>query len=478
MNYASNPNKLQSMFMQISNSSNFLVGPATVTRIDLGTPSVLCELENPLFSGITTFCVPPYSNKNSDSRYIHGIYDTYSIADGEVDLIYDLSEYFPPLTYRMMSIEFTVYNVNTNNVGVCRIVFERSPRGDFQSFSSATVLPPQFLYVGRSGGTALEWVVLAGHIAIALSSCVFILFFTLSKLFSRDSFSSFVLNPHYVIPIVIASLCLTSFAYQISVIFSNPLITVNLGTTSSVNLQNEADTYILVNNINAINIVLMSIYFLWGHLMPRSGISNFFSILAFLILWIVVVCTIVSVRWPFFFDSFSATFSFVIRILLGDIDWNLLHKGGFPLTVVLATMWIGVYWLTGIAIGGVISSMRKSVKINGVVSESNLVSMLRDSIKGISDLSTFASHERVTMTQLHPGLLAQLEVQSPTGDNQEKSTEANNDEEFLASIEVMANNSFEDIKEMKSDIEGSLRQLKSQLETVRWSVRETYRNIK
>lgn len=400
--------------------------------------------------------------------------------DGVVDLVFDLSEYFPPLTYRMMSIEFTVYNVNTNNVGVCQIIFERSPRGDFQTSFSVTVLPPQFLYVARSGGTALEWVVLAGHIAIALSSCVFILFFTLSKIVALDPLSSYFLNPHFLVPIVIASLCIASFVNQILVIFSNPLITVNLGTTESVNLQNEADTYNLVNNMNAVNIVLMSIYFLWGHFMPRSGITKFFTIMSLLILWIVLVCTITSIRWPNIFESFSSTFAFIIRLVLGDIDWNILDRGGFNLTVVLATMWIGVYWLTGVAIGSVIFSMRKSVKDKGVVSESDIVSLLKKSGIGKLNLSTFASDPQNAMTQLHPDLLAQLSknMSSSNNDKHEKTEEANNDEEFLASIEVMATKSFEDIKEIKSDIEGSLRQVKSQLETVRWSVRETYRNIK
>jgi hypothetical protein len=245
MNYASNPNKLQSMFMQISNTSNFLVGPVTVTRIELGSPSEPCYT-NPLFSGISLLCVPSYSIKNTDSRYIPGVYETYSMGDGTVDLVFDLSQYFPPTTYRMMAMEFTVYNVNTNNVGVCRIVFERSTRGDFHTTLSATVLPPQFLYLGRAGGNAMEWIVFGGHIAVAFVSAIFIVFFTLSKLLARDPFTSYLFNIHYIIPIVIAALSVASFGYQLSVTFSNPLITANLGTTESVKLQHKAHTIILV----------------------------------------------------------------------------------------------------------------------------------------------------------------------------------------------------------------------------------------
>ena len=494
MNYASKPNQLQSMFMQISNSSNFLVGPVTVTRIDLGNASEPCDT-SPLFSGITLLCVPKYSIQNRDGRIIDGVYESYSTSDGTVDLVFDLSQYFPPLTYRLMAMEFTVFNVNTNNVGVCRILFERSSSGDFHTLVSATVLPPQFLYLGRAGGDAIEWIVFVSHIAIAFVSVIFILFFTLSKILARDPISSYVFNPHFVIPIIVAALCVSSFGYQLSVTFSNPLITANLGTTQSVNLQDQADTFNLVNNINSVNIALMSTYLLWGHIMPRTGLSKFFTLLCAVTVWIVCSCTVLSIRFPSLFDSFSSTFGFLIRLVLGDVDWVKVDKGGFTLTVILITMLVGLYWLTGITIGTLIFSMRRSVKDSGQVAESSLISMIREStlfektnaiLEKISDgefkfKSSYEPDKTGTnMADLHPDLLAQIaaQVKSPSNATKPVNEEENNDEEFLASVEIMATSALGSITEIKEDIEGSLKQVKSQLETVRWTVRETYRNVK
>ena len=486
MKYADNPNTLQSAFVQISNTSNFLVGPVTVTRIVL-SPSTSTCLSNPLFSALDLKCVPPYTMQNKDSRYIEGVFGTYSVRDGVTDLVFDLSQYFPPLTYRMMAMEFTVYNANTNNVGVCRVIFERSSRGDFHTMLSNTVLPPQFLYVGRAGGTAMEWIVLVGHIAIAIVSIFFILFSTIHKLFSRDPLKSFLSDIHFVIPVVIASVCISSFGYQISVTFSNPLITANLGSTESVNLQDQADTFHLVNNLNSINIVLMSIYFLWGHVMPRSGIQFFFSILSSLVVWIVIFSLILTIRYPTLFDSYSSTFGFVVSGILGDVNWTKIELGGFPLTLILITMMIGIYWITGITIGTLMYCMRKSVDHCGTVSESSFVTNVRnlslyEKISKFLPKPTFDKKEETNlMNELHPELLAQLaaHMKSPltNKDEGEKPTEMN-DDEFLACVEIMTENAFSTISDMKTDVEGSLKQVKSQLETVRWTIRETYRYIK
>jgi len=377
-------------------------------------------------------------------------------------------------------------------------MFERSQMGDFVSKTSVTVLPAHFLYIGRqSTSTLIEWVVLIGHIAIAIASAFFILGYTLIKLINRDSLSTYV-DIHYVGPLTIATLCLVSFWLQISVAFSNPLIAVDLGTTKTVNLSYEADVFNAVNRLNSIQITLVMCYLLIGHWMPRTGMKKLWSTIGVLVLYTIAIAVVLLIRWPTIFSSFRITFFFMIRLLMAGVGHEELETvrnfGGFFMTLILIVYVFGVYWLIGLAIGTVMYTMKRT---GGNIAESTFVATVKDSKitektlelmekisggkyepKGTFNTDNCTEKEAV---EIHPDILAQ--ITSAAADRSTAvaaavgGTAEMDDEEFLASIEVLAGRALGEISELKSDMDSQLKEARNKLDLARYQIRESYRYI-
>jgi hypothetical protein len=398
-----------------------------------------------------------------------------------MELVYDLTTYFPPLTYRMMALEFTIYNVNTNTVGVCRIMFERSNRGEFFNAVSVTTLPGQFLFMGHSNSTVMDWVTLVGHAAIGITSALFIVLYTISKLVKGDSALSF-LDIHYIAPIVIATLCLISFWFQFSIVLDNPLIAVNLGTVKTVNLQHEADVFNSINRINSVIVTLLITYILYGHIVPRNGMRRIWSIVAVIMIYTVSIAVVITVRWPTIFASYRITCIFMIRLAMAGVGFDELEIirdiGGFFLTILLIFYVFGIYWLIGLGIGTVIYSMKRT---GGTITESTFVQTVKDTRVAQAVPKIF---ERVSGGEFEPkgtfnkencGQLNQIALHP---DIVAKSGIADDDEEFLASIEVLAGRALGEISELKEDMETRIRDARDKLDVARYNVRECFRYIR
>ena len=411
----SNSDVVMSMYYRLNSANLYLMGAVEVTEISIPpTFQTPCHA-NALVAKLNISCMPEYEI-SSPGRMIRGSEATYSANDGRSTLLYDLSEYVPLTSSRMIAIEFNVYDGVTSNVGIAQVVFERTRLGNIVSRSSVTTIPQVFVYMGGSGTTS-EWLLVSGHITILVLAAVTLLVLIGRRILKRWWDSPTCLE---TLSVTISILCIASFGLQFQEVTSMPLLSVNLGVTRSVQLSEVADRFTTVNGINSVVIILLFFLLVSELVTPTDKVKLWSSVVAVSAVLMGMIALLINIRFSDIL-SFSQSFMLLTRVGLRYISASdferLWRNGGFPLATLLALHAFVLYWLTGIVVGILMGPESPAKTVGPLV------------------------------------------VNQPTGENKE--------EELMPSVEVFAGRALSEVSAVRDKVEAEIESARTELVNAR-----------
>ena len=450
-----------------------------VTQIPLPTELMNPCGSNPVFEQLNISCLPEY-RVDKPGRMIDGALNTYSVEDGELSLVYDLASFTPSTRSRVIAIEFSIITINTGNIAIVKVMFERSLHGDYRPSHTVAVVPSHFVYMGGTGSLN-EWILLGGHIFIAVCAAAWLLIYPIRKQSSGTLLALPTVTE--VARLATAILCECSFGIQFGVIFEHPLISANLGTETHVNLSHVAAKFDTVNGINAV-IVLLLFLQLIAHF--GGSLSPSWAGVCALTLFVVVQFAVVISAGFGKFYSFTEAYMLLTRIGLRQVsshDFRILSTQGFELTVLLVMFAFTLYWLTGVMIGTFLASSNDShaTKTTPAVEAWTRVG-LSISAKIKSIIYRTNASEQVPPSResdSSPNVGIELASRSPRVKHLGAHSHSDQvaDDTVLASIEIMAGRALTEINALTETMERQLTEAREQLEDTGRRVRDIHRRI-
>ena len=344
---SNNPQTTVSMYYQLDSPKLYLMGAVEITEIGIPANFESQCVSNPLTDQLIISCMPEYE-VSIPGRMIHGRESSYSASDGSSQLYYDLPSFVPSINSRMISIELNVFDYSTANVAIGQIVFERTRMGNIVSTSFVVAIPQSFVYFGGTG-TAGEWLLVVGHIIIAVIASGVILGILGRRLFRRIWKIPTWLE---TLSLSIAVLCITSFGLQFQEIVSTPLAGVNLGIARSVQLSDVAERFKTVNEMNSVILILLFVL-LVSEAVTITTMKNWALVASVSVTVMVMIALLINIR---FADIYSFTQSFMlltrigIRFISGS-EFKFLWTNGFSMASLLVLHAMLLYWFTGMIIG-------------------------------------------------------------------------------------------------------------------------------
>ena len=409
----SNPNLIFSLYYPIANKSLYLIGPLESTLITLPELSTAC-VRNHLFDQLNISCLTSYT-VTEPGRMIAGELASYSASDGEMSLVYELSNLTVPRNSRMIAIEFNVFSPPSGDVAISKVMFERSIHGHFIASSWVTVIPHHFYYFGGSG-TASDWILVVGQLIIFIAACIGLLFLVGRRIVERTLFQ--YPSGTDVSLFVVCVLCIGSFGIQYSAFVSGPLNDANLGVVKSVNLSETAAKFANVNALNGI-IIMSQFAILLFSVIPINR-HLFFLVAVFLGL-MAIVAVLLNIGSPSLF-SFSDAINLLNRVSLRFLSGNHLNSLStniFETVPILVFYAFVTYWTCGLFFGYFLNTYITS--------------------------SSSENHK----------------LKSPRSNKRDASEEA--DESLVTSLEVMAGRAVTEISSIKTEMDQALDAVKQNI---------------
>ena len=434
--FLENPDILQSIYYQVGNSSNFLIGAFNVLEIPSGELDTNC-VHNGLMNHLQISCLPEYTVGVHDTDKIRGDLNTYSVADTQKnELVYDLSTYVPSVDSRVVAIRFNVLNVNSGNIGIVEMIFEKSVHGPIFAFSKIVVIPPSFVYIGGTR-SYIEIVTFIGQISVLTISLIFVIIWFLKFLIKRPKLNAFA--PFLALSVMIMTV--TSIFLELSVLFASPLVAADLGVSQYVNLIWVSDRFSHVNQLNGIIIVFLTQYLIFNLFLQSTK-----SIVPFALVWslfLVLFAVLLNLLFPTRI-SFVDAAEYLIRICLGNItrsDFLFFQSLGFSSVVLLFAFVLLYCWVLGAAIGTLLKTAKPpSVRLPQMLPPESLVS-------DDSPADDTCPLERDKEQAIDP---------------------------LVASIEMMAGKALGEIEAVKTFVDTRMNEVRDKIEKTATRMRETY----
>ena len=432
-----NPHVILSMYYKLNNSGYFLMGAPEITEILLPDIWKSCA-DDALVSNLNLTCLPDYRVVN-DGRVIHGTDRTYSSGDGTVNLVYDFSTYVPSPNSRMIAVDFNIFDPTTTHTAIGQIVFERTTFGDFKPTSSVSVVPHHFMYLGGNGAVG-EWFLVVGHFMILVLATVLFLTIVIRRIAQRKTINP-IPSLLEVLMLTIGILCITSFGIQFAIIFSTPLAGVNLGILRSVNLSEVAQRFVTVNALNSVILLLgfgTLIFELagWRALSWTQPVSvAMTSMICFSLL-----LTVQFGKYLTFGESFMLLTRVGLRYI-SDPDFEFLLSNGYGMAALLVFFSFLFYWLMGAVVG---SFMPRTAKAD------------QPPETPISPAPRRTSSIRRSVVVPRENL---------------------DDEQLLASVEVLGGRALSEITAIKDKVEQELQSVREELVEARAKIGKLRQNI-
>ena len=322
--YLLEPNVLQSIYYQVGNSSNFVIGAFEIVEVPFGVLSVSNCLSNEL---------------------VGGVLDVLCMGDDSVDsvssLVYDLSVYVPNPNSRIVTVKFSLVNVNTGNVGIVSIEFEKSKNGLVHSEFRVVVVPPSFMYLGGRQWVT-DWLEFVGKILILVCSCIFLLvmiFLTITRKMQIN-----ILN---ILFSVSACLSISSISYAFGVLATGPLLDVDLGIVQYVDLEWVADSFLKCQEINSVNIVLF-VNLICVYTFENGVYTTCLKFAAGWTVSLVAFSTLLNIAFPTQY-SFSDSFLLLLRVAVGNVtrnDFENWSRNNFSFVcIIFGFVLVYIWWL-------------------------------------------------------------------------------------------------------------------------------------
>lgn len=433
----SNPHVVLSMYYKLDNSGYYLMGAPEVTEIVFPGTWGPCA-DDKLVSNLNFTCLSDYRIVH-DGRLISGADHIYSSGDGIVSLIYDFSTFIPSTNTRMVSVDLNIFDPSTTHTAIGQIVFERRTFGDFKATSFVSVVPHHFMYLGGNGTTG-EWALVVGNFIILVLASVAFLAIVSRRIVQRKTLT-LIPSVVEIMILAISILCITSFGYQFSIIFSTPLSGVNLGIMRSVNLSEVAHRFVTVNALNSI-ILLLNFATLIFALSGWRGLG-WIQPVTVAIISMICFSLLLTVQFGKHL-TFGESFMLLTRIglrYISNSDFEYLTSQGYGMATLLVFFSFLLYWLTGAVIGSFISRGEKIDQRK----ESSPASPQRTSL----------SVRRNTVT----------------------ASEYMENEQLLASVEVLGGRALSEITAIKDKVEQELESVRAELDQARVKIGKLRQNL-
>lgn len=427
--YLEDPNVLQTIYFQIGNTSDFLIGAIQATEIPMPEPSEAVCSSNRLFASMKLRCTPEYSVGVS-GRIISGKFADYSVADGHSSLVYDLGSFTPSVRSRVMALEFNIYNVNTGNVAIATVLIERSIHGNYVPSSHIVVVPPGFIYLGGTGST-LEWILVLGNIGIAAGSAIYLLYLLIMSV--TRGVSSLGLST--LVNSSIAILCIVSASLQFHATFSTPMVKANLGLDHYVDLSSVASVFETVNVMNAIIIMLMFSSLIFAVIAPVS--LEWVAATSVAVSVMVQLALVLQIRFPdllTFRDAFMLLTKVGLRYVSAS-DFRFLSNFGIDMAIILILFTLVLFAFSGFVIGSFIANRMRGSK------------------------SLFDRFDRLVQGDDPPPQLHQEDPKPVTKDD----ATSNLDPEFMTSVEILAGRALTEIHDLRNEMDKQLEKAREDL---------------